>query len=83
LVHRSLFRITIRDLLWLTLLACVATAWWAHQHVLQAKIDEFGNQAAKVEAVVSSYRRAMTQMGLDFDEESGVVYFPPGDEFSK
>jgi len=78
-----MFRISIRDLLWLTLLASVAIAWWAHQHVLQAKLDQFGKRAARAEAVVSSYRQAMKQMGLDFDEETGVIYFPPGPELSK
>ena len=35
-----MFRFTIRDLLWLTLLAAVAVAWWVDRSRLRQRIDE-------------------------------------------
>jgi hypothetical protein len=33
-------RFTIRDLLWLTLLAAVLVAWWVERRALSRRIDE-------------------------------------------
>ena len=34
-------RFTIRDLLWLTLVAAVLVAWWLDRSRLQSKVNEF------------------------------------------
>jgi hypothetical protein len=39
-------RFTIRDLLWLTLLAAVAVAWWVDRRAQARRIDELEKAAA-------------------------------------
>jgi hypothetical protein len=38
-------RFTIRDLLWLTLLAAVLVAWWVDRRAQAKRIDELEKQA--------------------------------------
>jgi hypothetical protein len=38
-------RFTIRDLLWLTLLAAVAVAWWVDRRAMARRIDELEKQS--------------------------------------
>jgi hypothetical protein len=49
-------RFTIRDLLWLTLLAAVAVAWWVDRRALSRRIE-----TAKLAAVIRELAREVSR----------------------
>jgi hypothetical protein len=51
-------RFTIRDLLWLTLLAAVLVAWWVDRSSLVARVDELENRS-HFETVIDEFDRLM------------------------
>ena len=55
-----MFRFTIRDLLWLTLVVATGLGWFVHQRQLRDKADRADNQATKWRLVAGGFEDCFT-----------------------
>jgi hypothetical protein len=68
-----LFRFTIRDLLWLTLVVAMALGWFIHERQLQAEVRHQTARAAKWRACTGAleffFREDGKKLTWDFERE--------------
>ncbi len=62
-----MFRFTIRELLWLTLVMAVGLAWWIDSHQLGAKLDQARNRATKWRGVAGALEHVLAEDGCIAD----------------
>ncbi len=64
-----MFRFTIRDLLWLTLVVALALAWFVHQRQLRAEVKTLEDRMGIVE------QRLADQFDIEVSWEDGDLLF--------
>ena len=78
-----MFRFSVRDLLWLTLVVAVGLGWFIREWQLTAELNQVRNQARKWRGVAGALESVLKGEGWElvwYPELSGVhAYLPNGD----
>jgi hypothetical protein len=79
-----MFRFTIRDLLWLTLVVAVGLAWFAREQQLRARLNRVEGQATRWRRAAGTLEYVLKEqfyrLDWDFDKAQVRLYLPSDGE---
>ena len=69
-----MFRFSIRDVLWLTVVVGIALGWWIERSRLRAERDEFERKALELEGNFISLVDIVRRNGIKVENIPGGLY---------